>query len=100
VHAEHAALYAATDPVTQLHSALPRGSELTAAAVRSLDAYRVTFIEACRRGDAATGDPAFAAAAETVTGCTAVTRDPPDLYCYGTCDDSSRGANLAIMYVR
>jgi hypothetical protein len=68
VHAEHAALYAATDPVTQLHSALPRGSELTAAAVRSLDAYRVTFIEACRRGDAATGDPAFAAAAETVTG--------------------------------
>jgi hypothetical protein len=62
VHAEHAALYAATEPVT------PPGSELTGAAVRSLDPHQVKLVEACRRGHAATGDPAFAAAAETVTG--------------------------------
>ncbi len=37
VHAEHAALYAATAPVAEPHPARPRGSELTAAAVRSLD---------------------------------------------------------------
>jgi hypothetical protein len=68
VHAEHAALYAATEPVTEPHPARPRGSELTAAAVRSLDPHQVKLVEACRRGHAATGDPAFAAAAETVTG--------------------------------
>jgi hypothetical protein len=28
----------------------------------------VKLVEACQRGHAATGDPAFAAAAETVTG--------------------------------
>jgi hypothetical protein len=38
------------------------------AAVRSLDPHQVKLVEACRRGHAATGDPAFAAAAETVTG--------------------------------
>ena len=42
--------------------------ELTAAAVHSLDPHQVKLVEACRRGLAATGDPAFAAAAETVTG--------------------------------
>src|SRR5207253_1709610 len=68
VHAEHAALYAATEPVTQPHPASPPGSELTVAAVRSLDPHQVKLVEACRRGHAATGDPAFAAAAETVTG--------------------------------
>jgi hypothetical protein len=68
VHAEHAALYAATDPVTQPHPASPPGSELTVAAVRSLDPHQVKLVEACQRGHAATGDPAFAAAAETVTG--------------------------------
>jgi hypothetical protein len=68
VHAEHAALYAATQPVTQPHPARPPGSDLTAAAVRSLDAHQVKLVEACQRGHAATGDPAFAAAAETVTG--------------------------------
>ena len=36
--------------------------------VRSLDPHQVKLVEACRRGHAATGDPAFAAAAETVTG--------------------------------
>jgi len=38
------------------------------AAVRSLDPHQVKPVEACQRGLAATGDPAFAAAAETVTG--------------------------------
>jgi len=68
VRAEHAALYAATEPVTQPHPASARGNELTVAAVRSLDPHQVKLVEACRRGHAATGDPAFAAAAETVTG--------------------------------
>ena len=68
VHAEHAVLYAATEPVTQPHPASPPGSELAVAAVRSLDPHQVKLVEACRRGHAATGDPAFAAAAETVTG--------------------------------
>jgi hypothetical protein len=63
VLAEHAALYAATEPVTQPHLASP-----PVAAVRSLDPHQVKLVEACRRGHAATGDPAFAAAAETVTG--------------------------------
>jgi hypothetical protein len=68
VLAEHAALYAATEPVTHPHPVSPRGSELAVAAVRSLDPHQVKLVEACRRGHAATGDPAFAAAAETVTG--------------------------------
>src|SRR5690242_8745744 len=68
VHAEHAALYAATNPVTQSHLARPPGSELAVAAVRRLDPHQVKLVEACRRGHAVTGDPAFAAAAETVTG--------------------------------
>ena len=68
VRAEHAALYAATEPVTQPHPVRPPGSALAVAAVRSLDPHQVKLVEACRRGHAATGDPAFAAAAETVTG--------------------------------
>jgi hypothetical protein len=38
------------------------------AAARSLDPHQVKLVEACQRGHTATGDPAFAAAAETVTG--------------------------------
>ena len=68
VHAEHAALYAGVEPVDEPHPAGPPGGELTAAAVHSLDPHQVKLVEACRRGLAATGDPAFAAAAETVTG--------------------------------
>jgi hypothetical protein len=67
VHAEHTAMYAGVAPV-EPHPASPPGSELTAAAVHSLDPHQVKLVEACRRGLAATGDPAFAAAAETVTG--------------------------------
>jgi hypothetical protein len=68
VLAEHAALYAATEPAAQPYPAGPRGSELAVAAVRSLDPHQVKLVEACQRGHAATGDPAFAAAAQTVTG--------------------------------
>jgi hypothetical protein len=68
VHAEHAALYAGVEPVDEPHPVGPPGGELTAAAVRSLDPHQVKLVEACRRGLAANGDPAFAAAAETVTG--------------------------------
>jgi hypothetical protein len=68
VHAEHAALYAGVEPVDDPRPAGPPGGELTLAAVRSLDPHQVKLVEACRRGLAATGDPAFAAAAETVTG--------------------------------
>ena len=68
VHAEHAALYAGVEPVAEPRPAGPPGGELAGAAVRSLDPHQVKLVEACRRGLAATGDPAFAAAAETVTG--------------------------------
>jgi hypothetical protein len=68
VHAEHAALYVGVEPVEEPHPASPPGGELTAAAVHSLDPHQVKLVEACQRGLAATGDPAFAAAAETVTG--------------------------------
>ena len=52
VLAEHAALYAATEPVPQPHPASPPGSELAVAAVRSLDPYQVKLVEACQRGHA------------------------------------------------
>jgi hypothetical protein len=68
VHAEHAALYADVEPVDEPHPVGPPGGELTAAAVHSLDPHQVKLVEACQRGLAASGDPAFAAAAETVTG--------------------------------
>src|SRR5215471_1880103 len=68
VHAELAALYAGVEPVAEPHPASPPGGELTAAAVHSLDPHQVKLVEACQRGLAATDDPAFAAAAETVTG--------------------------------
>ena len=68
VHAEHAVLYAGVEPVDEPHPAGPPGGELAVAAVRSLDPHQVKLVEACQRGLAATGDRAFAAAAETVTG--------------------------------
>jgi hypothetical protein len=68
VYAEHAALYAGVEPVDDPRPAGPPGSALVPAAVRSLDPHQVKLVEACQRGLAATGDPAFAAAAETVTG--------------------------------
>jgi hypothetical protein len=41
---------------------------LAQVAADSRDPHQVKLVEACRRGYAATGDPTFAAAAETVTG--------------------------------
>ena len=54
--------------VEEPHPAGLPGGEMTAAAVRSLDPHQVKLVEACQRELAVTGDPAFAAAAETVTG--------------------------------
>ena len=48
VHAEHAALYAGTKPVTQPGPTGPPGGELAVAAVRSLDPHQVKLVEACR----------------------------------------------------
>jgi len=47
--------------------ASPPGNELAGAAVRSLDPHQVKFVEACWRGYAATGDPAFAVSAHWST---------------------------------
>jgi hypothetical protein len=68
VHAEHARLYAGVDPVSDPRPASAPGDELVPAAVHSLDPHQVKLVEACQRGLAASGDPAFAAAAQTVTG--------------------------------
>jgi hypothetical protein len=68
VHAEHAALYSGVEPVDQPSPASERDNQLVLAAVRSLDAHQVKLVEACQRGLTATGDPVFAAAAQTVTG--------------------------------
>src|SRR5258708_6067050 len=57
VLAEHAALYAATEPVTHPHPAGPPGSELALAAVPRLDPHQVKLVEACRRGHAAPANP-------------------------------------------
>ena len=59
---------AAHTTVVAATQALGSTRGVTVAAVRSLDPHQVKLVEACRRGHAATGDPAFAAAAETVTG--------------------------------
>jgi hypothetical protein len=68
IRAEHIALYRDTIPVDEPRpGALPR-NELARAAAHSRDAHQVKLVEACRRGTEATGDPAFAAAAQTVTG--------------------------------
>ena len=68
VRTEHAVLYAGTQPAAEPRPASPPGIELTRAAVRSLDPHQVKLVEACYRGHAATADPAFAAAAQAVTG--------------------------------
>jgi hypothetical protein len=68
VHAEHARLYAGVEPVDDPRPATAPGDDLVPAAVHSLDPHQVKLVEACQRGLAASGDPAFAAAAQTVTG--------------------------------
>jgi hypothetical protein len=57
-----------TPALDEAFERMAAASALALAAVRSLDPHQVKLVEACRRGLVANGDPAFAAAAETVTG--------------------------------
>jgi hypothetical protein len=65
LRAEHAALHAHTEPGAVEDPGLG-DEELADAAVASGEVHAVKLVEACRRGSAATGDAAFAAAAERV----------------------------------
>jgi len=71
VHAEHAALHADTEPVTQPRPASPPGSELTVAAVRSLDPHQ----SSSKKPVAASRSWAFTATASR--SITSVIRFPP-----------------------
>lgn len=68
IRAEHDHLYRGVRPVTAYDPAGASDEALGQAAATSRDPHQVKLVEACRRGMALTGDPAFAAAAETVTG--------------------------------
>ncbi|HWC37121.1 MAG TPA: hypothetical protein VG476_01270 [Acidimicrobiales bacterium] len=68
VHAEHAALYRGANPTERAEPVGASDDRLAQVAADSRDPHQVKLVEACRRGYAATGDPTFAAAAETVTG--------------------------------
>ncbi len=74
VHAEHARLYGAAPAAassSQSDEEPPDGgpppTDVIRSAYRSGDPHEVKLVEACLRGWAATGDPAFAAAARLVT---------------------------------
>jgi hypothetical protein len=67
VRAEHAALYAGNRAVTAPEMAGVEHDDLIRSAEHSGDPHQVKLVEACLRGLQATGDPAFALAAETVT---------------------------------
>jgi hypothetical protein len=67
VRAEHAALYAGNQAVTAPEMAGVEHDDLIRSAEHSGDPHQVKLVEACLRGLQATGDPAFALAAETVT---------------------------------
>ncbi len=68
VYAEHLALYSRARPAAAPRPAGAPTRELALAAEASLDPHQVKLVEACRRGLRLSGDPAFAAAAEMVTG--------------------------------
>lgn len=68
VRAEQAALYRGVPTVTAVRPVSAPDEELARLAAASGDVHAVKLVEACRRGAAITGDPAFAAAAEVVTG--------------------------------
>jgi hypothetical protein len=68
VHAEHASMYRGTDPMTDIDVVGIESGRLARSAADSRDPHQVKLVEACRRGLQITGDPAFEAAAETVTG--------------------------------
>lgn len=67
VRAEHGALYAGSEAVKEVRTAGVEADAVACAAASSGDVHAVKLVEACRRGLGRTGDPAFAAAAETVT---------------------------------
>jgi hypothetical protein len=66
IRAEHTALYEHTAPVDPPAPPDIDEATLADAAIASGDAHAVKLVEACRRGFAATGDPAFLAAGERV----------------------------------
>jgi hypothetical protein len=68
VLAEHTSMYRGTEPTEKKDLAGVPGDQLARAAADSRDPHQVKLVEACRRGYAASGDPTFVAAAETVTG--------------------------------
>ena len=100
VHAEHAALYAATEPVTQPHPASPGGSELAVAAVRSLDPHQVKLVEACQRGHAEPAIPPSPPPRTRSPACTSVpmgaSRSPGTSLPTVTVRQSSRHAASAL----
>jgi hypothetical protein len=67
VRAEHAAIYRGTEAVKEVRTAGVEADAVACAAASSGDVHAVKLVEACRRGLALTADPAFTAAAETVT---------------------------------
>jgi hypothetical protein len=68
VHAEHAAMHRGGRRTERAEPGGASDDQLARVAADSRDPHQVKLVEACRRGYAATGDPIFAAAAETVTG--------------------------------
>lgn len=68
IRAEHAVLFDGAERREEIRTAGTTENALALAAADSGDVHQVKLVEACRRGLAITGDPIFAAAAETVTG--------------------------------
>jgi hypothetical protein len=66
LRAEHVVVFGDTAPAAGAEPTGVSGDELADAAVASGDVHAVKLVEACRRGQEATGDPVFAAAAERV----------------------------------
>jgi hypothetical protein len=69
--AEHAALYQGIQPVEDVNVDAVWSAELARAAAQSGDVHQVKLVEACQRAIRLGGSPAFAAAAQTVTGLVA-----------------------------
>ena len=68
VLAEHRALFRGTAADSDVHTTGTGEVELAEAAARTGDVHAVKLVEACRRGSHISGDDAFAAASEVVTG--------------------------------
>lgn len=68
LRAEHTAMYSGTRPVTEIRAVGVPPEQLAKAAESSCDPHEVKLVEAALRGLDLSGDPVFAAAAETVTG--------------------------------